>query len=145
MNFLLKNSVFIYISFLFFCFESFPTSSCQKNFLEEENKAIPNKVDSLLIPELLLVYDHKADKFLLESNKAVGVLDGKISFIIDAKEASNIEAKNNYQLKNHLLAPGLVNTHTHLPMSLMRALVDSIPLAEWLRDYVFAFRKEVDR
>ena len=33
--------------------------------------------------------------------------------------------------------PGLVNTHTHVPMSLFRGLADDLPLTNWLNDYIF--------
>jgi len=36
-----------------------------------------------------------------------------------------------------LLAPGLVNAHTHAPMSLLRGLADDLRLREWLEDYIF--------
>ncbi len=36
-----------------------------------------------------------------------------------------------------LIMPGLVNSHTHAPMSLFRGLADDVPLFEWLNDYIF--------
>lgn len=36
-----------------------------------------------------------------------------------------------------LIMPGLVNTHTHAAMSLLRGLADDLPLERWLRDYIF--------
>jgi 5-methylthioadenosine/S-adenosylhomocysteine deaminase len=33
--------------------------------------------------------------------------------------------------------PGLINTHTHLPMTLFRGLADDLPLMEWLNDHIF--------
>jgi 5-methylthioadenosine/S-adenosylhomocysteine deaminase len=36
-----------------------------------------------------------------------------------------------------IVMPGLVNTHTHLPMTLFRGLADDLPLAGWLNDYIF--------
>jgi len=38
---------------------------------------------------------------------------------------------------NSLLAPGLVNAHTHVPISLMRGLADDLRLREWLENYIF--------
>ncbi|UCH21748.1 MAG: amidohydrolase [Deltaproteobacteria bacterium] len=39
--------------------------------------------------------------------------------------------------KGALILPGLVNTHTHLPMTLFRGLADDLPLHEWLEKYIF--------
>jgi len=36
-----------------------------------------------------------------------------------------------------ILMPGLVNTHTHAAMSLMRGIADDQPLMEWLQKYIF--------
>jgi 5-methylthioadenosine/S-adenosylhomocysteine deaminase len=36
-----------------------------------------------------------------------------------------------------LILPGLINGHTHIPMVLMRGLVDDVVLDVWLRQYIF--------
>jgi len=36
-----------------------------------------------------------------------------------------------------IVMPGLVNTHTHLPMTLFRGLANDLPLMEWLKDIIF--------
>ena len=36
-----------------------------------------------------------------------------------------------------LLMPGLVNTHTHAPMTLFRGLADDLPLMTWLNEHIF--------
>lgn len=36
-----------------------------------------------------------------------------------------------------IVMPGLVNTHTHLPMTLFRGLADDLPLATWLQEHIF--------
>jgi 5-methylthioadenosine/S-adenosylhomocysteine deaminase len=33
--------------------------------------------------------------------------------------------------------PGLINTHTHAPMTLFRGLADDLALTEWLNNYIF--------
>lgn len=37
----------------------------------------------------------------------------------------------------HLVIPGLVNTHGHAAMSLLRGLADDLPLMTWLKHYIF--------
>ncbi|WP_025782075.1 amidohydrolase family protein, partial [Candidatus Synechococcus spongiarum] len=37
----------------------------------------------------------------------------------------------------HLVIPGLVNTHGHAAMSLLRGLADDLPLMTWLEAYIF--------
>jgi 5-methylthioadenosine/S-adenosylhomocysteine deaminase len=36
-----------------------------------------------------------------------------------------------------LIAPGLINTHTHAPMVLLRGIADDLPLQDWLEKYIF--------
>ncbi len=36
-----------------------------------------------------------------------------------------------------LVLPGLVNSHTHLPMTLFRGLADDLPLDTWLNEHIF--------
>ena len=38
---------------------------------------------------------------------------------------------------NSLLAPGLINTHTHAAMSLFRGIADDMRLQEWLEKFIF--------
>ncbi len=38
---------------------------------------------------------------------------------------------------NAIMAPGLIDTHTHAPMSLFRGLADDLRLQEWLEKYIF--------
>lgn len=44
-----------------------------------------------------------------------------------------------------ILTPGLINTHTHAPMSLFRGIADDLRLQEWLEKFIFpAESKNVD-
>ncbi len=40
-------------------------------------------------------------------------------------------------LSEHALIPGLVNAHTHNPMTLMRGLADDLPLMVWLQQHIW--------
>ena len=43
------------------------------------------------------------------------------------------------------IIPGLINTHTHVPMSLFRGISDDLDLNDWLTKYIFpAEAKNVD-
>ncbi len=47
---------------------------------------------------------------------------------------------------NAILAPGLINTHTHAAMSLFRGIADDMKLQDWLTKFIFpAEAKNVDR
>ena len=89
--------------------------------------------DSLLFCDKILLY--KEQNFVIEENKALGITQGRIAYI--GKTGPKLKAKQIYDLKNHLVAPGLINTHTHLPMSLFRGLADNLSLKVWLENYIF--------
>lgn len=44
-----------------------------------------------------------------------------------------------------ILMPGLVNAHTHSPMTLLRGLKDDCPLDLWLRDYIWPAEAALSR
>jgi len=69
---------------------------------------------------------------------AVCIKDGRIERI----EASDgnlplPEAEDVIDVKGGIIMPGLVNTHTHLPMTLFRGLADDLPLSVWLNEHIF--------
>ncbi len=46
--------------------------------------------------------------------------------------------------KGKVLMPGLVNAHTHVPMTLMRGYADGYDLQTWLNDYIFPAEARLD-
>jgi 5-methylthioadenosine/S-adenosylhomocysteine deaminase len=46
-------------------------------------------------------------------------------------------AQKKIDARGAIVMPGLVNTHSHLPMTLFRGLADDLPLHEWLEKYIF--------
>jgi 5-methylthioadenosine/S-adenosylhomocysteine deaminase len=47
------------------------------------------------------------------------------------------EGKKIIDAQGGIIMPGLVNTHTHLPMALFRGLADDLPLSVWLNEHIF--------
>ena len=45
-----------------------------------------------------------------------------------------LTAKQTIDAKGKLIIPGLINGHTHIPMVLLRGLVDDVTLDDWLRN-----------
>ena len=83
----------------------------------------------------------KNNEFVCVSNKTIGIEKDKIAFIGDFND--KLKAKKTYDLKNHLVLPGFVNTHTHLAMSLFRGLADNKSLTVWLNDYIFPLEAQL--
>jgi len=50
---------------------------------------------------------------------------------------ARFRSRRHLERPESLLAPGLINAHTHAPMALLRGLADDVRLAEWLERYIF--------
>ena len=46
-------------------------------------------------------------------------------------------------LKDHLVCPGFINTHTHLAMSLFRGIGEGLPLSRWLKEVIEPLEKKM--
>jgi 5-methylthioadenosine/S-adenosylhomocysteine deaminase len=69
---------------------------------------------------------------------AVVVSDGRIVDVLGVEEArANYQPSVVVERPGHVLIPGLVNTHTHAAMTLLRGLADDMPLESWLRDSIW--------
>jgi 5-methylthioadenosine/S-adenosylhomocysteine deaminase len=83
---------------------------------------------SILIDNVTILGDEiKKGSVLVENDKIVEITTKKDAHCAD--EVINGEKK--------VLMPGLVNTHTHLSMTLMRGLADDLPLETWLNDHIW--------
>ena len=64
--------------------------------------------------------------------------DGRIHGLIPSTEArANYSADIEKEYPHHLLMPGLINAHTHSPMSLFRGIADDLPLHDWLNNHIW--------
>jgi len=69
---------------------------------------------------------------------SLAINEGRILQILPQQEARNTyTATIEHDLDRHLLIPGLVNTHTHAAMTLLRGIADDLPLNEWLNRHIW--------
>lgn len=72
----------------------------------------------------------------------LGVTDGRIAYI--GKNAPEEKPERILDGAGMVLMPGLVNCHTHLPMSLLRGYGEELPLSEWLSRSIFPQEERMD-
>ena len=72
----------------------------------------------------------------------VGVTEGKISYL--SRKAPEEQPKQIINGEGMVLMPGLINCHTHLPMSPLRGYADDVDLATWLNDHIFPREERLD-
>ena len=65
------------------------------------------------------------------------LINDNIIEIIDKEIDKDIEVDEKINAKNMLVMPGLVNTHTHLAMSIFRGYKADKKLMDWLEDAIF--------
>jgi 5-methylthioadenosine/S-adenosylhomocysteine deaminase len=77
------------------------------------------------------------------TNHACAIDDGKIVAIIPSEEAvSKFSARLTYRLPHHILMPGLINTHSHTAMNLLRGYADDLHLMEWLTKRIWPIEQK---
>jgi len=90
---------------------------------------------NILIKDATIISNEIKKSSLLIQNDKIVEISNKLS-INDADEVINATGK--------VLMPGLVNTHTHLSMTLMRGLADDMPLDTWLNNYIWPVEAELN-
>lgn len=81
---------------------------------------------------------------LVLEDHAVAVTGGRIVAVLPAREArERFRPAETVERPEHVLLPGLINAHTHNPMSLMRGLADDLPLMRWLSGHIWPAEQSV--
>ena len=101
----------------------------------------PVKVDLLLTAAHVVTMDQELHIF---EPGAVAIDGGRIVAVGPrADVAGRVRAARKTDLGDRWVMPGLVNTHTHIAMNLMRGLGDDLELMEWLTKYIFPLEAKV--
>ncbi len=102
---------------------------------------VPEESETLMISGGSVVTVDGQDTVI--ENGAVAIVAGEIVAVGEQAvleeafpQARHIDARGG------LILPGLINTHTHVPMTLFRGLADDLPLMEWLQEHIFPAEKE---
>jgi 5-methylthioadenosine/S-adenosylhomocysteine deaminase len=78
------------------------------------------------------------DAFTVLEDGGLAVDGGKIVAVADSADVSGrYGARSTWDAGGSLVLPGLVNTHGHAAMVLLRGLADDLPLDRWLTEHIF--------
>ncbi|MGQ7957240.1 TRZ/ATZ family hydrolase [Pseudomonas sp. SP16.1] len=91
-------------------------------------------LDLLLLPTWLVPVEPAG---VVLRDHALGIRDGRIALLAPRAEALRHAALEVRELADCLLAPGLVNTHCHAAMTLLRGIADDLPLMTWLHEHIW--------
>ncbi len=102
----------------------------------------PNKKNASIIISASWIFTSNLEGQLLSDYSIVIENDKIIDLVPQDKVFDEYEANDTYQLTDHILIPGLINTHTHVAMSLFKGFADDLSLQDWLNDYIWPAEKE---
>lgn len=90
---------------------------------------------TILIKNTIIIANKiKKGSILIENDKITGIEEN-----LSSKEADTV-----IDGEGKILIPGLVNTHTHLSMSLLRGLADDLVLDTWLNHHIWPTEANLD-
>lgn len=106
-------------------------------------RAASKQVDILIVGGTIVTMNDKRE---IIENGAIAITNGKIELMGTRGTVSrNVRAKRTIDATGKVVIPGLINTHTHVPMSLFRGISDDLDLNDWLTKFIFpAEAKNVD-
>ena len=97
-----------------------------------------DNVDLLIKNGTILTMDE--DKNVHE-NGLVAIRGNKIVAVSDGSDLKEFEAKKVIDAEGGIIMPGMINTHTHVSMSVFRSLADDVP--DRLRRYIFPLENKM--
>jgi 5-methylthioadenosine/S-adenosylhomocysteine deaminase len=125
--------VSLLMTILNLCSFATPTASAQRR--RTRPKKAMTTVDLLLSGGTFVTMDHA--RRVIEDG-AMAVKGGRIEAIGPRAEMlTKYNARETIDASGKVIIPGLINGHTHVPMTLFRGLADDLDLNEWLTKYIF--------
>ena len=92
-------------------------------------------VDLLVLNGTVVTMDK--DRRVIQ-DAGIAVDGGRIMFVGPSKDVARLyTSQQKVDAAGKLIIPGLINGHTHIPMTLFRGLADDLDLQEWLTKYIF--------
>jgi len=99
------------------------------------NAALKINVDTLIVGGTIVTMNEKREVI---ADGAIAINHGNIEMMGTRGIVSrNVIAKQTIDATGKFIIPGLINTHTHVPMVLFRGIADDLDLNEWLTKYIF--------
>ena len=101
---------------------------------------MPQPVDILLTNAHVLSMDEQLTQYDPGALAVRG--DSIVAVGPEAEIKKEYAAKETFDCCGKILMPGLVNAHTHVPMTLLRGLADDLRLDVWLQGYMWPVERE---
>jgi 5-methylthioadenosine/S-adenosylhomocysteine deaminase len=107
---------------------------------DKSRLCVPVDADLLLLGGIVVTMDPHCTVY---PAGALAVRDGRILEVGPRQEiVERYRAARTIDATEGLLLPGLIDGHTHLPMTLFRGLADDLPLHDWLERHVWPAERQ---
>lgn len=83
------------------------------------------------------------DRFDVVADAAIHVDGGVITYVGPEADAPAFAAEESLGGEHLVALPGMVNTHTHAAMTLLRGYADDMPLEPWLSERIWPFEQNL--
>lgn len=98
------------------------------------------KVDTLISSRWIIPVEPAG---LILEKHSLAISGGKIAGLMPTERAlQEYQPAQFVELDHHALLPGLINSHTHSPMSFLRGIADDLPLMEWLEGTIWPLEQK---
>ena len=103
--------------------------------VSQPRRSRSEKVDLLVVGGTIVTMD--GTRRVIHDG-AIAINDGRIVALGTRVELqSRYSGRQSVHAAGNFITPGLINGHTHIPMTLFRGLADDLDLQEWLTKYIF--------
>ncbi len=96
--------------------------------------------DLLLFNAIVLTMDEEMHQY--EPGAVAISGEGILAVGPESEVRKSCAAAHEVDCGGRVLMPGLVNAHTHVPMTLLRGLADDLRLDVWLQGYIWPVERE---
>ncbi len=105
------------------------------NIFEYNSLQVAQPIDALICPRWMI---RVRPDLKVHNGLTIAVNKGRILDVLPREKAlTKFEPSVLYERPNHIALPGLINTHTHAAMTLLRGLGDDLPLQTWLENKIW--------
>ena len=101
---------------------------------------MPETIDILFSNALVLTMDQDLTQYLPGAVAVKG--DSIVAVGYEDEIKKEYSARESIDCDGKVLMPGLINAHTHVPMTLLRGLADDLRLDVWLMGYMMPVERE---
>ncbi|MBW8011291.1 MAG: amidohydrolase family protein [Chloroflexi bacterium] len=101
---------------------------------------MPKKADILLTNAIVLTMDEEFNQY--EPGAVAVKGDSILAVGLESELKKQYTAAETIDCAGKVLMPGLVNAHTHVPMTMLRGLADDLRLDVWLLGYIMPTERE---